>query len=328
MKISVIIPAYNSAATLEKNLKAVFSSSLQPLEVIVVDDASIDKSAKIAKQFPVKLITLDKNYGSGYARNAAVKHSLGEILVFIDADVEIKKDTLATLTESFKNNNQLDAVIGLFSIEHPNQDFFSQYKNLYMHFSFSHMHDYVDFLFTSICAVRKDAYLNFSQTRLKADDTEAGQRYKIAERRILLDKRLEVIHLKSYNFISFIKNDFLVPYDWARIFLKYRGLGHLARYGCFAHARLNQILSIIICLSSLPLLATLALWPQKVTLIYILLGIFLALNAPFFRFLLKEKGALFMLKSVILTYLDMLVMGIGILSGSLTYIFIHGKKIQ
>lgn len=328
MKISVIIPVYNSADTLQDSLTSVFSSSVKPFEVIVVDDSSSDKSTEIAKHFPVKLISLEKNRGSGYARNVAVENSSGETLLFIDADVMIKENTLGTVIDSFNNDTELDAIIGLFSKEHPHKNFFSQYKNLYMHFAFSRICGYVDFLFTSICAIKKEAYLSFSQTRLKTDDTEAGQRYKAASRKIVLNKTLEVIHLKPYNFISFIKNDFIIPYDWSRIFLKYRGINHLVRYRGFAHARFNQIASIIICPASLFFFVTLKFWPQNITLAYILLGAFLALNTPFFVFLNREKGVGFMLKSVIVTYIDMLVMGTGILSGTLAYLFIRGKRIR
>lgn len=328
MKISVIIPVYNSADTLQDSLSSVFSSSVKPFEVIVVDDSSTDKSTEIAKRFPVKLISLEKNRGSGYARNVAVENSSGEILLFIDADVMIKENTLGIIMNSFSNDTELDAIIGLFSKEHPHKDFFSQYKNLYMHFAFSRVCGYVDFLFTSICAIKKEAYLSFSQTRLKTDDTEAGQRYKAARRKIILNKNLEVIHLKQYNLISFIKNEFIIPYDWSRIFLKYRGINHLARYGRFAHAKLNQILSLIICPVFFLCLVKLKFWPQNTLLTYILLGIFLALNLPFFIFLRRERGTGFMLKSIIVTYIDMLIMGAGILSGTLAYLFIHGKRIK
>lgn len=329
MKISVIIPVYNSADTLEICLKSVFSSSVKPFEVIIVDDCSNDGSAEITKRFPVKLISLGENCGSGHARNTAVEASSGEILLFIDADVKVKEDTLKIVSDAFINNTKLDGIIGLFSKTYPNKYFFSQYKNLYMHFSFSQIHGYVDFLFTSICAIKKDAYLIFSKTRLKSDDTEAGQRYKIANKKILLNKNLEVIHLKTYTFFSFIKNDFVIPYDWSRIFLKYLDLNYLVKYRRFAHARLNQIMSIIICSVSFLFLLGTKFWAQNtIIVICILLSIFFALNLSFFLFLRKEKGINFMLKSVIVTYFDMLVMGSGILSGILAYLFNREKRIQ
>ena len=328
MKISVVIPTYNSAKTLAASLRSVFSSLVKPFEIIIVDDHSTDKSAEIAKQFPVKLISLEKNYGSGYARNIGVNNSSGEIVFFMDADVTINENTLKIVADSFSNDAKLAATVGLFSKTHPHKNFFSQYKNLYMHFSFSRISGYLDFLFTSICAIKREAYLNFSRTRLKADDTEVGQRYKIERRKITLNRNLEVIHLKAYNFISFIKNDFTVPYDWARIFLKYRGINHLARYGGFAHAKSNQIASLVICPLSLLSLITLKLWPPSIILSFMLLGIFLVLNIPFFIFLGKEKGVVFMLQSILLTYLDMLIMGGGVLSGTFTYLFIHEKRIK
>jgi glycosyltransferase involved in cell wall biosynthesis len=328
MQISVIVPVYNSENTLRECLNSIFASSVKPFEVIVVDDKSTDMSGKIAKEFPVKLINLDKNRGSGYARNIAVENSSGEIIFFIDADVKAKKESLGIVIDAFNEDPELDAIIGLFSKEHPNKDFFSQYKNLYMHFVFSRINGYVDFLFTSICAIKKNAYLNFSKTRLKADDTEAGQRYKTEHKKIAFNKRLEAVHLKTYNLISFVKNDFIVAYDWVRIFLKYRGIRHLCRYHRFAHAKLNQIISIMICPLSIASFITSGLWPQNRILAYLLLGAFLTLNARFFIFLYNEKGAVFALKSVIVTYIDMLVMGSGIFYGTLSYSFIDEKRIQ
>jgi len=328
MQISVIIPVYNAENTLCVSLESVFSSTNKPSEVIVVDDSSSDKSIQITTKFPVKLIRTEKNSGAGYARDIAVKNTSGDLLVFIDADVKIKKDTIDIIVDSFKKNQQLDAVIGLFSKEHPNHNFFSQYKNLYMHFVFSHMPTYVDFLFTSICAIKKESYLGFSQTRLKADDTELGQRYNKKNKKILLNKKLLVTHLKSYNLLSLAKNDFIIPYDWARIFLKHKGLGQIIKNRRFAHAKLSQTTSILVCPF---VLFSLVIWrahPAGFILAGIFLGIFLLLNIRFFVFLYKERGALFTIKSIFTTYIDALIMDTGILSGWASYLFIHKKRIS
>ena len=90
-KISVIIPAYNEEKNLRRCIKAVYESDYRNFEVIVVDDASTDNSAKVAVTFPCVLVSLKDNLGSAQARNEGAKKASGDILVFIDADIIVKK---------------------------------------------------------------------------------------------------------------------------------------------------------------------------------------------------------------------------------------------
>ncbi|UCE71730.1 MAG: glycosyltransferase family 2 protein, partial [Nitrospiraceae bacterium] len=85
-RISVIIPNYNSADSLEICLKAAFESDYRNYEIIVVDDHSNDDSVEIIKTFPCKLVCLEQRSGTSKARNTGARSSSGEILFFIDAD--------------------------------------------------------------------------------------------------------------------------------------------------------------------------------------------------------------------------------------------------
>lgn len=85
--ISVIIPAYNSSKTILRALDSVWSQSVVPYEVIVVDDGSVDNTCAIieSKDPSVKLIR-QKNAGAAAARNTGVKHSSGDFIAFLDSD--------------------------------------------------------------------------------------------------------------------------------------------------------------------------------------------------------------------------------------------------
>ena len=63
MKLSVIVPAYNAAETIEACLTAAFAAleGLDGCEVVVVDDASTDRTAEIATQFPVQIVRRERN---------------------------------------------------------------------------------------------------------------------------------------------------------------------------------------------------------------------------------------------------------------------------
>ena len=93
-KISVIIPVYNEARTVEKLLGKVLAINLN-LEIILVDDASTDQSVKIVldkrnkeQLTNLKLIRHEKNKGKGYAIRTGLKEVTGKIVIIQDADLE------------------------------------------------------------------------------------------------------------------------------------------------------------------------------------------------------------------------------------------------
>jgi glycosyltransferase involved in cell wall biosynthesis len=85
MKISVVIPAYNAAHFLPRSLGSVFAQTLQPLEVIVVDDGSTDSTAQVAEQLGAKVIRRP-NGGLAAARNTGIQHASGDWIALLDAD--------------------------------------------------------------------------------------------------------------------------------------------------------------------------------------------------------------------------------------------------
>ena len=101
--ISIIIPVYNAANHLRKCLLSVSQSTYKDYECIVVDDASNDESGGVAKGFAVKVVELNRNCGVSFARNEGAKAALGNILFFIDADIEIPPDTLSKIARGFEN---------------------------------------------------------------------------------------------------------------------------------------------------------------------------------------------------------------------------------
>ena len=91
--ISVVIPAYNAASTLSKAIESVLNQDIQgnPLELIIVDDGSTDRTSEIAAHYVrthpdrIRLIA-QKNRGPAAARNAGIAAAAGELIAFLDAD--------------------------------------------------------------------------------------------------------------------------------------------------------------------------------------------------------------------------------------------------
>lgn len=128
--LSLIIPTYNSAATLAKLLKSIENSSFKDYEVLVVDDGSTDETTDVVKNFDLRYFRRKKSSGGPAApRNLGAKYARGKILVFVDHDVILFEDTLKKLASRFKNP-KVGAVVGSYALEPANPSFFSHYKSL------------------------------------------------------------------------------------------------------------------------------------------------------------------------------------------------------
>lgn len=84
--VSVIVPAYNAEAFLHAALESVDRQSVAPAEVIVVDDASSDRTAEIAAEHGARVLVFDHNQGPAAARNAGARIAVQPWIAFLDAD--------------------------------------------------------------------------------------------------------------------------------------------------------------------------------------------------------------------------------------------------
>ncbi len=87
MTVSVIIPAYNEETTVSNVINAVKSLNYVD-EIIVVNDGSLDNTEQIAKEAGATVISHTKNRGKGAAIKTGFKNSKGDIIVFLDADLQ------------------------------------------------------------------------------------------------------------------------------------------------------------------------------------------------------------------------------------------------
>src|SRR6266568_4469370 len=196
-RISVVVPSYNGRETLSPCLEALRKSCYPDFEIIVSDDGSTDGSDDLAASRADAVLRGDQHRGVAHARNCGAARATGAILCFVDQDVVVDPDTLGRVAAFFSSHPTAAAVTCILSRRHPNDDFFSQYKNLYMHFIFSELPDRVSFLYGSLYALRRESFEEHD-TRTLLPDTELGQRLHRAGKEVYLDKSLEVVHLKKY----------------------------------------------------------------------------------------------------------------------------------
>lgn len=109
MKVSVIIPVYNTEKYIAKCLDSVIGQTYDDLEIIVVDDGSTDGSYAIClgyeKKDPRITVFRQENSGQAVARNSALDNMHGDYVLFVDSDDRILPGTVEKLVSAVKKNN-------------------------------------------------------------------------------------------------------------------------------------------------------------------------------------------------------------------------------
>jgi glycosyltransferase involved in cell wall biosynthesis len=108
-KISIIIPVYNAEKTIGNILKKLISQSYKNIEIITINDGSVDNSWKIIQSFANKnkrIISVNQeNRGASAARNAGIELSNGKYITFIDSDDDIDSELINVLASRITDNS-------------------------------------------------------------------------------------------------------------------------------------------------------------------------------------------------------------------------------
>ena len=111
IKFSVIIPTYNAEQTIVRAIESVLAQSYKNYEIIVVDDASKDKTVELLENnysTQIQVIRKVMNSGSSATRNKGMDHASGDYIAFLDADDLWHKDKLALLNTILSSNPEIN----------------------------------------------------------------------------------------------------------------------------------------------------------------------------------------------------------------------------
>lgn len=315
VRLSIIVPFHRGLDYLERCL-----TSLTPLppdsELIVAADGAVDDCHALAAAHGARVVEIAGPRGPAVARNIAAATAVGDVLVFVDADVVAPSSALARVAGLFEREPETSAVFGAYD-EHPGAPgFVSQYKNLahaYIHRSSSgRSHTF----WAGFGAVRRDAFVDvggFDERfeRPSIEDIDLGYRLTGAGYRILLEPSLAVCHLKRWTLRSMIKSDVLdrgIP--WTQLILKYgrfnNDLNLRSTYRVCVVAAYLMVMSFGLALVDARFL--LATPPLLATL--------LSLSRNYYRFFWRKRGPWFAVRVFPLHFVYHLYNGLSFVVGT------------
>ena len=328
MKISIIIPVHNSSLTLDECLNSIFNSSYKNYEVIVVSDKSTDNSVDIAKKYKTKVIELSQNRGPAAARNKGSEEAQGEILLFLDSDVIINKDSLNLIIDKFQID-EINAIQGIYSHQPNYKCVATQFYQSYLcYYVWAENKKYVSTLVTGCFAVRKKIFnkLNGFDVNIEnpsCEDEKFG--YSLIENgyKIPILRNLQVVHRVNYGVIKFIKRRLTQEFDRIKFYLREKTYKNKIKQANY----LRVILGIpVIALILLTILSSFFYYNNLLLITFTLLNlIYIWLHMGFLKFVTKNKGFKKAVGSLFMFYLDTFLMLIALFFGLLSFFILRNK---
>ncbi len=327
--LSLIIPYYNSQATIGRLLASITVSKKAPgYEVIVVDDGSSTKfeirnsksetnsKFKILnskRKIPLKVIRLKTNHGPAVARNRGVAVAKGKFVVFLDSDVELFPDTLHNLAKVFLDDPDVVALTGVWVKEQRTKDFFPNFKALRDWSYWINERDKSGYYFlfsTRIASIKKSVFQRLGGFDEKypaplVEDIELT--YRIARRyAIIFAPHVRVRH-EFESFWPIAKKYFLRAFYWTRLYQRRKKFDPVATTWQEALTTVSGVAVVAVVPISL-------IWQiGQIGLIFFLL-LHMFLIRKFLVFMYHEKGLWFAVRG----FFTGLVLYCFIFAGALT----------
>lgn len=227
MKCSLIIPAYNAEKTIKRCLKSAMEQTLprEIFEIIVVDDGSTDRTRRIVKEFPVKIVS-QKNQGPAVARNRGAREASGDILLFTDSDCELDSNFVKNMIAPFDIDSEIAGVQGSYKTKQ--KEFMAMFSQVEIETRYKIMarNKYIDFIGTYAAAYKKDIFENYGAfdtgfPLASGEDTEFSYKLHKANCKMVFQPEAFVFHQHPNKLIHYLKTKFYRGYWRIRLYKKH-----------------------------------------------------------------------------------------------------------
>lgn len=281
MSVSVVIPAYNAAATIGECMTALDRQSIPrtEYEVIVVDDGSTDATADIAARHGA-LVLKQPNSGPAVARNKGIAAALGAIVLFTDADCAPAADWIQQMIAPLVDS-RISGVKGVYRTRQANlaaRFIQIEYEDRYDYTACS---EYVDFVDTYAAGYRRDALLDSGgfDTHFpfaSVEDQELSFRLAEAGHKMVFNPQAIVYHRHPESWRRYAQRKYKIGY-WKTLVLRL----HPSKAWRDTHTPWNLKLQMVLAAVSAPL-ALLSLWAQAYLWpLGVVVGVFVVSAIPF-----------------------------------------------
>ncbi|MGZ5095412.1 MAG: glycosyltransferase [Burkholderiales bacterium] len=302
IEISVIVPMYNAALSIERCIAPLCAMLRcgEVKEIIVVDDCSTDRSPDIVNAIPsVRLERTPARTGPGAARNQAAAVASGTHLWFVDSDVIVARDCARVLVRAFTETGA-GAVFGRYDDRPSAENFLSQYKNLVHRYYHSGGTSAASTFWAGCGAVERTLFEElggFDVARYccpSIEDIELGYRIADRGRQIVLRQDLQGKHLKEWRLRNLLYTEvFARAIPWSRLMLKRKHLTDDLNVS--RGERLRALLALGCVLGLLAWAADVIPWSL---LLAAVAGAALA-NLKLIRFFHTQRGPIFAARAVL-----------------------------
>lgn len=313
IKYSVIVPAYNSAGTIEHCLKALTQQSInmEACEVIVVDDGSTDRTDDIIKKFPVKYIR-QPNRGPAAARNHGAAKAAGEVLLFTDSDCVPDYRWVEEMTRPFADRD-IAAVKGAYRTSQKALTARFAQVEFEERFELLKKTERIDMVDTYSAAFRREVFIRaggFDESFPAANNEDTDLSYKLsaAGHKMVFNPKAIVSHLRH--------PDTICRYSRQKF---WRGYWRMVVYRRFPDKMVKDSytpqslkLQVLLLFSAIAFALFTVILPVSVYLSIFLLVLFMLSALPFASFAFKRDW-LIGLASVFFLSVRALSIGCGIL---------------
>ena len=199
---SIIVPTYNSENSIKLCLDRIIQETKHlKHEIIIVDDASSDRTEKIISNFKKKIrfVKLKKNKGVGYVRNYGAKIALYKTLIFIDSDIIVSRKSIKNLIKNLYKNQNIGSVGALPKVANLTKE---NWSSNFVCLKSCYGNDFLKNVFSSniqseFCAINKNFLKKIGGWKFY--DSAGGEEYELGYRINLFKKENLLIHNANYS---------------------------------------------------------------------------------------------------------------------------------